>query len=335
MDLSKRQDDEYLVQRDFILRIQSRLRNFRWNGEVANFSCPVCGDSKKDLCKARGYLYSKSRQFFFFCHNCGFSSSFQKFLSQVDNTLYIDYVKAMYMKDKPKPFVRKKAVEREPVSLKSAITIASLDENHPAKQYILNRKIPEFYHDRMYYASNFRKWMQTFVRTAVKYHSDERIIIPFFDGKGEVSYVQARALNGNSKLRYITHKVDPNAPKIFNYDQVVTTKKIFIVEGVFDSMFIPNSIAVAGSDVPKILDKLNYDFVYVPDREPHNPEIVKNISRLIDRGFKVVLLPDLRGKDINEYILNGYTVQHILKLFDSHTFTGLDAQFQLKMWKTI
>ena len=101
-------------------------------------------------------------------------------------------------------------------------------------------------------------------------------------------------------------------------------------------MFLPNAIAVAGSDVSKVLDKLNYDFVFVADREPRNPEIGKKIANMIERKYKVALLPEsMRGKDINEYILNGFTINQIVQMIDRFTFEGLQATFQLKMWQKI
>lgn len=101
-------------------------------------------------------------------------------------------------------------------------------------------------------------------------------------------------------------------------------------------MFLPNSIAIAGSDVTKTLDKLNFDFVFVADREPRNPEIVKKIANMIERKYKVALLPEsMRGKDINEYILNGFSASQIVQMIDCFTFEGLQVTFQLKMWQKI
>ena len=92
-------------------------------------------------------------------------------------------------------------------------------------------------------------------------------------------------------------------------------------------------MAAAGSDVTKLLDRLDYDIVFVPDREPRNCEIVKKVANMIDRKYKVALLPEsMRGKDINDYILNGYTSSQIVSMIDRFTFEGLQATFHLKMW---
>ena len=64
------------LQKEFIHRLSTSLRNFKWKANGANFSCPICGDSQKNLTKARGYLFEKENLYQYFCHNCGFSAKF-------------------------------------------------------------------------------------------------------------------------------------------------------------------------------------------------------------------------------------------------------------------
>ena len=42
-------------------------------------------------------------------------------------------------------------------------------------------------------------------------------------------------------------------PKLYGLDKVNLTEKIYVVEGPIDSMFIDNSIAMAGADATKLL----------------------------------------------------------------------------------
>ena len=74
----------------------SRLDAFKSKGNNHfNFRCPLCGDSKKNLRKARGYLFPGKNQFsdtlFFKCYNCNESMSFDKFLAKVDSSLHQEY----------------------------------------------------------------------------------------------------------------------------------------------------------------------------------------------------------------------------------------------------
>ena len=66
------------------------------NPYMANFRCPICGDSKKSKFKARGYLFTKKNELFYKCHNCGYGSSFGKLLKHVNSSLYDQYTLERY-----------------------------------------------------------------------------------------------------------------------------------------------------------------------------------------------------------------------------------------------
>ena len=328
------------LQKEFIHRLSFNLRNFKWKQNGANFSCPVCGDSKKNPTKARGYLFEKKNLFQFFCHNCSFSSNFSYFLKTVNPSLHVEYMKELFLNNKPRE-QRYSIIEKpEPIKIKResipAKTIESLPCDHHARTYVLRRRIPDKYQKKLYFVPHFGDWIRKNYDASYRGENDERIIIPFYNGKCELIAFQGRSLSGNTKLRYITFKLQENAPKIFNYEEVNTRKKIYMVEGPIDAMFLPNAIAMAGSDITKMLDKLSFDITFVPDREPRNCEIIKKISNMIDRKYKVALLPEsMTGKDINEYILNGYSIPQITQMIDRFTFEGLQASFQLRMWQKI
>lgn len=333
------------LQKEFIYRLSSSLKNFKWKDNGANFSCPICGDSKKNSTKARGYIFLKENLYRYFCHNCGFSSNFSFFLKTVNVSLHSEYLRELFRLDKKENGVDEPPKKVTPIAVPSEMPITkkieapslhSLPFDHEAKQYAIRRRIPEKYHKELYFVSHFGDWVRNYYDPNYKGTNDERIIIPFYSGKKQLVAFQGRSLSGNTKLRYITIKLKKNAPKIFNFDNVNIGKTIYIVEGPIDSMFLPNAIAVAGADVPKSVDTLGYDFVFVADREPRNPEIVKKIANMIERKYKVALLPEsMHGKDINEYILNGYTSTQIVQMIDRFTFEGLQATFQLKMWQKI
>ena len=81
------------VDSKYIGIISHRLRNFkRKNDYVWNFSCPVCGDSKKNASKARGYVYKKGNNLFYSCKNCGLGTSLGKLLEHIDGTIYKEYI---------------------------------------------------------------------------------------------------------------------------------------------------------------------------------------------------------------------------------------------------
>ena len=126
--------------------------------------------------------------------------------------------------------------------------------------------------------------------------------------------------------------LDEDKPKIFGQDRINYEEPIYIVEGPFDSTFIQNSIAMAGSDVDiRTFGWRNYIWVY--DNEPRNREIVNRISKSIDRGDKVVIWPkNIQEKDINDMSLAGHDVQ---KVVESHVYQKLEANLKINDWKKV
>ena len=62
------------IDKKYINMLSPRLERFVWKKQdLANCRCPLCGDSKKNKAKARGYFYHKDNDMFYRCHNCGAS----------------------------------------------------------------------------------------------------------------------------------------------------------------------------------------------------------------------------------------------------------------------
>ena len=142
---------------------------------------------------------------------------------------------------------------------------------------------------------------------------------------------QGRALNGESP-KYITIKVDDNKQKIYGLDDVDWSKRVYVVEGPIDSLFLDNCIATAQSDLRVDGD----DVVLIPDNEPRNNEVVKQVKTYIDGNFNVVIWPsDIKEKDINEMILSGKTERDIKDIIARNTFNGLLARTKLSEWKKV
>ena len=142
---------------------------------------------------------------------------------------------------------------------------------------------------------------------------------------------QGRALT-SSFTKYITVMLNDDAPKFYGLDSIDVKKPIYIVEGPFDSTFVENSIAMCGSDVD--VGTFGWsDYIWVLDNEPRNREIVRRISKLIDRGQKVLIQPNtVNEKDINDMVLSGHDVQEMI---ESNIYSGLEAKLKFNLWKKI
>ena len=58
------------------------------------------------------------------------------------------------------------------------------------------------------------------------------------------------------------------------------------------------------------------------------------MEKIIDSGQKICIWPEnMKGKDINEMILNGYNPEKIVDIINSNTFTGIAAKVSLTNWK--
>ena len=135
---------------------------------------------------------------------------------------------------------------------------------------------------------------------------------------------------GKEQPKYLTLKFDESKPKIFGLDRLDFGETVYVVEGPIDSLFIPNCIAVAGSDFNEIPP---CESVVIMDNERRNAEVVKTMEKLIDTDHHIVIWPDyILEKDINDMILAGRDVQTIIK---DNTYQGLFARMALTNWKRI
>lgn len=332
------------IENKYISLISAQFRNFKRQGKAYNFSCPYCGDSSKNKFKARGYLYEKKGTHPYFCHNCGISKSFDKFLSDQTPQLHKEF-KLEILKEKGNLEV-KKEIDTNTSKVKSSAfpdymksgsplrtlkKISQLNWDHPAKKYVLDREIPNTYHGKLFYCSKFYEWTNTLIPNKFKVIKDEpRLIIPFIDQNNKFFGYQGRSFSKTASLRYITIMLEESRPKIFGLDNIDETKTVYVTEGPLDSIFVDNCVAMAGSDGQIYFN----DTVMVYDNEPRSIEIVKKVEKSINKGHKVVVWPSsLEYKDINDMAMGGLNKADIKLLIDKNTYKGLQANMALTNWK--
>jgi len=145
--------------------------------------------------------------------------------------------------------------------------------------------------------------------------------------------VQGRSFDPNCDLRYITIMLDDKHPKIFNLDDCDRTKTHYIFEGPIDSMFVQNSIAMAGGSID--WNFVNENSVFVYDNEPRSVETIKKISKVIDKNYKVVIFPEyISEKDINDMILRHKNID-IQSMLRQNISSGLESKILLTAWKRV
>ena len=322
-----------IIDSKYIGLVSSRLQKFkRVKSNLYNFRCPICGDSQKHKNKARGYFYQIKTNTNFKCHNCGASLSFNNFLKQIDTTLHKQYILEKFKEGHAggRNFVveEPKFDFTKPV-FKPKLDLPKASEVPMAREYLVKRRLDP---TKFYFAQKFQEWTNKQKQTFDNIVRDEcRIVIPLYDTNSELIGFQGRSLVPNS-IKYITVMLNDSKPKIYGLEKVNEEKPIYIVEGPFDSTLVENSVAMCGSDID--IRTFGWsDYIWVFDNEPRNREINNRVSKIIDRGDKVVIWPShINQKDINDMVLSNIDVISVLK---SNTYSGLKAKVKFNNWKKI
>lgn len=272
----------------------------------------------------------------FYCHNCLASMSFGKFLKQIDQQLWEEYNQEKFIEKNSNtapqtPDITKVVWPKYRLEspLRFLKKISSLDPEHPAKRYVVKRKIPPHFHYKLFYAPKFKAWVNNIIPGKFKDGEDEaRLIIPFLDKEGNCFGVQGRSFKPDG-IRYITIIFDENKPKVFGLDDCDFSKPVYVLEGPIDSMFVPNALAMAGADVS--LDILPHNATFIYDNEPRNTQIVKRMEKVIESGYNIVIWPgNIQTKDINDMVMIGIDP---VKVIRENTFNGLEAKMRIVQWK--
>lgn len=358
------------VDKKFVEFVSGSLDRFSWKKDnLANCRCPLCGDSQKNKNKCRGFFYEKEGSYYYKCHNCAASLSLYSFLEQHSPALKTEYQLERYRenterKPRPRPVkIKATGVEemfrkkyKEVVDNKWLTPIATLDDTHLAKQWVKHRLIPKEKYDLLYYCRDFGKFAKLLTgKTNIYGGGEDRIVLPFFDREGNLVAAQGRALamqsvHGNvddnrqtrktrELLRYITIKSSDAPDKLwFGQWRVNPKKKVYIVEGPIDSLFIKNCIAMVGaSGIDNIPSHLSgSEGVYVLDNEPRNKQIHDLNLKLIVKGKNVCVWPEsMSHKDPNDMVMAGYSKREIIKIIDENTCSGLVAKHRLNGWSRL
>ena len=228
-------------------------------GNEFHVRCPICGDSKKNPLKKRGYYYCNSSSYF--CFNCNASMTGIQLLKTISGSDYDDIIQE---------YKKLKIKNHGDISSQINIGIDSLNQQNQlsvfsflnslqntiksewknpltnsAINYLENRKVLEapYLKDKLY--SVFDK------------NKNEYILIPW-KLNGVNAYYQINDFEHHDKIgrKYIFPSKKEKL--IYGLDNIdISFPYIICFEGVYDSLFIPNAIAIGG----KTLTSLQYDIL--------------------------------------------------------------------------
>lgn len=323
------------LDRKYVNLVSSSLERFKWKSKnVANCRCPICGDSTTNKTKARGYFFESNNNYFFKCHNCGASHNIYKFLEIISPTLFKEYCLEKFLNKNEKPIeIEIKSIhEYCDIKVNNLYKeIHELNSDHIAVKFLEDRKIPKDKWSRFYYTDHFSKFAKNFNE---KYDvvDDMRILIPIYNEHNQMIAVQGRAF-GDRKPKYITLKQNNDIKLIYGIHAIDKSKRVFVVEGPIDSMFLPNGIACLGAaNFLEIRDRCkNLNLTYILDNEPRNKNIVSIMDELIKNKEKVCIFPEnIKEKDINDMVLCGLNICDII---ENHTYSDISAKLNFNNWR--
>jgi DNA primase len=333
---------------EYINKISPFLERFRETSKGKyNFKCPICGDGRTGF-KSRAWFLERDT-YYFHCFNCSEQSSFPNFLKSLFPDIYKEYVFDKLRTKERDLEVSSIFIEKPDIDYSIHNYVKSLfkpyTESEAAIQYLNGRNLPSDAYNSIYIIENFKDLNRVEKYKDSNFLKETRIVIPIYNKNGVINGIISRAISEDSVKRYIILKFYDDYDIFGLYDEkgnykINLNKTIYVVEGAFDSMFIDNAVSVNTSDLmmfskslnKRLIDKLNV--VYVPDNDTRNKEIVKIYKKIIEAGKNIVILPEyIKGKDINEIILNNDV--DIMQLLKDNTFKGVEATIKMNMWKKI
>jgi len=347
------------IDKKYINMLSPRLERFVWKKQdLANCRCPLCGDSKRNKAKARGYFYHKDNDMFYRCHNCGASHTMYKFLEMVAPGMCKEYSlerwrngevgHSNYTKPKEEEMLgglfKKPFKVSDDSPLNQLKKVSELPDNHTCRAFVESRMIPKKFWNILYYAPKFGVWAKS-VDSEIVVEHDARLVIPIFDNHGNMVAAQGRALsiasdrNARRTARYITLKGDKTIEKLwYGMERMDKDGDVFVFEGPLDSLFIPNAVAMIGindgSNIPKPLKGRR--LIFALDNEPRNQAVVTQLKKHIDLGHEVVVWDSsVRAKDINDMVMEGTDVPSIIAMMKKCTCKGAEATLRFNQWKKV
>lgn len=303
-----------------------------------NFRCPFCGDSRKSATKKRGWWYS-STNCSFYCFNCGTAYTGLKFLEALAGPAF-DGLKREYLK-----LFLKSGLSN---ALSADFTALAQDEDEPNIFGFKRELDPEWKHSLTPLAKEYlEKRMvldapflaEPLYSTFNQETKNEYILIPW-KINGVDAYWQINDFLKHGSMKYIFPR--DKKKLVYGIDNVDPSyKKIFIFEGVYDSVFVKNGVASGTKTITE------YQLKILKQRWPSHELVVSfdNDIAGIASMMKLIKKPSFTGKffrwfsrdtkqkDINEFVLaikNPKAFSSVATL-DSMVF----GKLEMKMWLTL
>jgi DNA primase len=233
---------------------EHRLHN-DYKGQIS-FDCPVCSHDIKGLDEGdgKGNLEINYKRGVFKCWVCAEThdtyGSLYKLLKKYGNAKQL------------KKYLLLKPEDDGEQPKRTFIQVRLPKEFVPFKDASLGLKMTPHYKQAFNYLQkrNITDLMIQMYNIGFCYtgHYEHRIIIPSYDSENRLNYFIARSYLNNTKMKYKNPEVDKES-LIWNEHLINWDEPVYIVEGAFDSIFLPNSIPMLGKFMTQNLFNKLYD----------------------------------------------------------------------------
>lgn len=275
-----------------------------------SFDCPVCSYEIKGLDSGdgKGNLEINYKLRVYKCWSCAEShdthGSLYKFVKKYGNKKQIKKFELLLPDEveENKRIYKRIYLPKEFVSFNEVSQgVKLLPQYKQALNYIKNRNITD---------EIIKKYNIGFCLSGLY---ENRVIIPSYDTEKNLNYFVARSFLSKTKLKYKNPEVQKEII-IWNEHLIDWNERIYIVEGAFDSIFLPNSIPMLGKFMSqhlfdKIYDNVKKDVVIVldPDAWFDAEKLYHklNCGKLMGKVYTIKLegnkdIADLKG-DLSNY----------------------------------
>lgn len=315
--------------------------NFRTNkssrGSSKPVTCPRCHDGTSR--NKRGRFYDNGR--FFKCWNCGLYTNI------------IDYRRRMGLDlfsygDIKKDYIKSKKIEVSNIQVENVINVNNnylpesvtnniIYKNKVLLDFMIQREIPRDKWSNFGYMDNFYKVQKEYQQDEVKENIFDRRIVIIYKDKDKITGLNGRSLSDkNKKYKYLKFNTVYNYHYIYNLENIKNNKNVYIMEGEIDSMFIPNSVSIGGTNSwsKEILDTIN-NKVYFLDNDKAgfvtSREILKTTPFKVfswKKLAKILKVDYIKAKDVNKFI-ETYPASTIIDNIDKCLVSGFKGLFEI------
>jgi DNA primase len=273
-------------------------KNHYENKGQISFDCPVCSYDIKGLDKGdgKGNLEVNYGYHVYKCWACSETHNTHGTINKLIKSYGTKGDLKKYRLVNPNIELKKKEVKEINGLPKEYIPLSEENDSveyKKALQYLTKRNIGKDLID---------KFNIGYCEDGDYYH---RIIFPSYDIHNDINYFLGRSYESYSKLKYKNPEI-PKTEIIFNEGKVNWDSNVYIVEGVFDHIVVPNSIPMSGKVISddlftKLVKNAECKVIILLDSDAYGDAIKLykklNSTKLHNRVY-IIKLP--KGYDISD-----------------------------------